>query len=163
MIRKAVMSDVKELHDFLHQASKSGEILPRSMHDLYQFMRDYWIWREKKNGPILAVSSFHVCWEDLGEIRNLYVEPRYRNKGIGEKLVALAVDEAKGLGIKKIFALTYRPDFFKRLGFRDVDKQFLPAKVWADCLNCMKFPECDEQAVMLVRGKNRFTRRKSKN
>ncbi len=163
MIKKATMADAKQLHMFLQQAAESGEILPRPMHDLYQFIRDYWIYREKKSGPIRAVSSLHICWEDLGEIRNLYVEPKHRSNGMGEELVGLAMEEAKELGIKKLFALTYRPEFFKRLGFRDVDKNTLPMKVWADCLSCMKFPECDEQAVMFVRGKNKFTRRKKKN
>jgi len=166
MIRKVTMADTRELHAFIQNASKSGEILPRTLNDIYRFLRDYWVFRKTKKSPIVAASSFHVCWENLGEIRNLFVEPELRGAGIGEKMVALALDEAKSLGVKNVFALTYRVEFFERLGFREVDKQTLPSKVWVDCLNCVKFPDCDETAVMFERGVDRFrkikTRKKKK-
>jgi len=156
MIKKATMADIKEIHAFVLDASKSGEILPRPLNDLYQFLRDYWVYREGRKHTIRAISSFHVCWDDLGEIRNLFVDPDLRGKGIGEALVKLSIEEAKELGVSRVFALTYRPGFFERLGFREIDKQMLPNKVWADCLNCIKFPDCDESAVIFERGKDRF-------
>jgi len=162
MIKKATMSDVRAIHTFIQEASKSGEILPRPMNDLYQFLRDYWVYREGKGAPIRAVSSIHICWDDLAEIRNLFVDPKLRRRGIGERLVKIAMDEAKSLGVGRIFALTYRPGFFKRLGFREADKQIFPSKVWADCLNCMKFPDCDETAVIFERGEDRFRYMKTK-
>jgi amino-acid N-acetyltransferase len=108
------------------------------------------------------MSSFHICWDDLGEIRNLFVDPKLRGRGIGETLVKLALDEAKTFGVGRIFALTYRAGFFERLGFRQLDKQMLPSKVWADCLHCIKFPDCDETAVIFEIGKDRFRRLKTK-
>jgi len=162
MIKKATMSDVRAIHAFIQEASKSGEILPRPINDLYQFLRDYWVYREGKGTSIRAVSSIHICWDGLAEIRNLFVDPKLRGRGIGERLVKMAMEEAKTLGVGRVFALTYRPGFFKRLGFREVDKQIFPSKVWADCLNCMKFPDCDETAVIFERGEDRFRYLKTK-
>jgi amino-acid N-acetyltransferase len=164
MIKKATMADAKEIHSFMLEGAKTGEILPRPLNDMYQFLRDYWALRQGKGKPIRAISSLHVCWHDLGEIRNLYVDEKLRGKGIGESLVKLSLDEAKTMGLKKVFALTYRPGFFERLGFRRTKRQNLPSKIWADCLSCMKFPDCDETAVIFELGKDRFrylkTRRK---
>ena len=162
MIKKATIADVKEIHSFIQEASKSGEILPRPLNDLFQFLRDYWVYREGKGRPIRAVNSIHICWDDLAEIRNLFVDPKLRGRGIGETMVRMAIDDAKAIGVGHIFALTYRPGFFERLGFREVDKQIFPSKVWADCLNCLKFPDCDETAVIFVRGKDRFRYKKTK-
>ena len=162
MIKKAGMADVKELHSYLQKAAKTGEILPRPINDLYRFLRDYWIRRSRKGAPISAVSSFHICWDNLGEIRNLFVDPDLRSRGIGEKMVKLALDEAKSLGVRRIFALTYRTGFFERLGFRQVDKQRLPSKVWVDCIHCVKFPDCDEIAVIFDRKKDKFRQPKTK-
>jgi amino-acid N-acetyltransferase len=88
-------------------------------------------------------------WEDLAEIRSLAVDKNYQDRGIGKNLVKQCLKEAKALGLKRVFALTYHPEFFKKLGFKDTDKASLPQKIWGDCLRCPKFPECDENAVII--------------
>jgi len=161
MIKKATVADIREMHRFLVDAAKEGEILPRPINDLYQYIRDYWVYRPRKGDPIQATTALHVCWEDLAEIRNLFVKKELRGKGLGEDLVAICIEEAKALDVGRVFALTYRTGFFSRLGFSRADKSTLPNKIWADCLQCVKFPDCDEDAVIFRVGADKFTPQKN--
>ena len=145
MIRKANLNDVKEIQRMIKTYSGRGDILPRSLGDLYDHLRDFFVFIRNRN--ILGICSLHICWEDLAEIRSLVVKEESRNKGIGVKLVKACLEESKSLGIKRVFALTYQPEFFERFGFEKVDKAILPHKIWADCLRCVKFPDCDETAM----------------
>jgi len=145
MIRKANLNDVKEIQRMVKTYSGRGDILPRSLGDLYDHLRDFFVFIRNRN--ILGICSLHICWEDLAEIRSLVVKEESRNKGIGVKLVKACLEESKSLGIKRVFALTYQPEFFEKLGFEKVDKADLPHKIWADCLRCVKFPDCDETAM----------------
>lgn len=158
MISKATLADIRPLHKFLVDASKEGEILPRSLNELYHYVRDYFIYRPRKGAPIEGAAALHICWEDLAEIRNLYVKKEIRGKGIGEDLVSVCLEEARALGVGRVFALTYRKGFFTRLGFHEYEKSDLPNKVWVDCLQCMKFPDCDEEAVIFDLEKDKFKR-----
>jgi amino-acid N-acetyltransferase len=88
-------------------------------------------------------------WEDLAEIRSLAVDPCCRDLGVGRALVESCLEEARSLRLRRVFALTYQEDFFRRLGFGAVDKSTLPQKVWGDCMRCTKFPDCDETAVLM--------------
>lgn len=146
MIRKARLNDVKEIQRLIKQYSTRGDILPRSLVELYDHLRDFFVYI--KNRKIVGICALHVCWEDLGEIRSLAVQEDMRKMGIGLALVKACLKEAKALGIKRVFALTYRPDFFERLAFKVVDKSILPHKIWTDCLKCVKFPDCDEVAML---------------
>lgn len=145
-IRKAVMSDIAAIHKLVNEFAKRDEMLPRALNELYESARDFYVY--ESNGKIVAFCALRILWEDLAEVRSLAVVKEYRRKGIGLSLVRKCLKEAKALGIKRVFALTYRPDFFKKLGFSDIDKAKLPQKIWGDCLKCHKFPECDEHAVI---------------
>jgi amino-acid N-acetyltransferase len=151
-IRKARIADVKAIHRLVNEFAKKGEMIPRSLNDLYENMRDIFVCED--NGEIKGVCALHILWEDLAEIRSLSVKLDSRGAGIGRKLVNTCVREAEKLGIRKIFALTYHPDFFVKMGFSEIDKSELPQKIWGECLRCPKFPECDETAVILrLKGK----------
>ena len=101
-----------------------------------------------RNRKVIGICALHICWDDLAEIRSLAVQEEDQNKGIGAKLVRACMKESKVLGVKRVFALTYEPDFFEGLAFKRVDKTVLPHKIWTDCLKCVKFPDCDETAVV---------------
>lgn len=148
MIRKTTTIDVKAIHRLLKKHSDRGELLPRALSDLYDDVRDFNVFEEKGSGSIIGACALHVCWEDLAEIRSLAVCERYQRKGIGSALVTTALAEAKDLGIKRVFTLTYRPEFFNKHGFKIVDKATLPQKIWAECIKCVKFPDCDEIAML---------------
>ena len=148
MIRKAKVTDVEGIHRILKEHAHRGELLPRALSDIYDDVRDFSLFEEKSGGPFIGVCALHVCWEDLAEIRSLAVHPEHRNKKIGARLVEAALLEAESFKITQVFTLTYQAEFFKKYGFSPIEKNDLPLKIWGDCLTCVKFPNCDETAMM---------------
>ncbi len=146
MIRKAKIKDIREIHKFINDFAKKEEMLPRSLNDLYEGIRDFFIYEDE--GIIKGICALHILWEDLAEIRSLAVKEEHQRIGIGKSLVKRCLNDARQIGVKRVFALTYQPDFFKKLGFQEIDKSRLPHKIWGDCIRCPKFPECDEHAVI---------------
>jgi len=146
MIRPATVNDINTIQKTLEYYADKGLLLPRSLNDLYDNLRDFMVLQEEDE--ILGVGSLHVCWEDLGEIRSLAVLPAHTRQGIGCRLVEVCENEARKLGLKRVFTLTYQEKFFAGLGYRTIDKGELPHKVWGECLKCIKFPNCDEIAMI---------------
>ena len=103
----------------------------------------------ESNGKIVGCCGIHPIWDNLAEIRSLAVDEAHGGMGIGKSLVEYCLKRAENISISKIFALTYQVNFFLRLGFIIVDKERLPQKIWSDCLKCVKFPNCDETAVLI--------------
>lgn len=147
LIRKARIADIKAVHKLVNSFGKKGEMIPRSLNDLYENIRDILVCEEENE--IKGACALHILWEDLAEVRSLAVRQDTQGKGVGSRLVRTCLKEAGKLGIKKVFALTYQAEFFKKMGFRDIDKSKLPQKIWGECLRCPKFPECDEEAVII--------------
>ncbi|MEF9426221.1 MAG: N-acetyltransferase [Candidatus Mariimomonas ferrooxydans] len=145
-VKKATVKDAKLIHSIVNNSAKKDEMLPRSLNEVYENIRDFFICRDK--GKIIGVAALHILWSDLAEIRSVTVSKEYQDRGIGRKLIAQCLKEAKTLGIRRVFALTYNPSFLKKFGFKNIDKNTLPQKIWGDCLKCPKFPECDETAVI---------------
>lgn len=145
-IRKAIIRDAKDIHSIINRFAKRDKMLPRSLNEIYENIRDFFVCTER--GGIIGVSALHVLWDNLAEIRSIAVLKEYQGKGIGRRLIRQCIKEAKKLGVMRVFALTYNPEFFKDLGFKEIDKNSLPQKIWGDCLKCPKFPECDEIAVI---------------
>lgn len=148
MIRKARIKDIKQIQELINYFAKKDLMLPRSLNELYENLRDFWVVEEAKK--IVSSAALHISWEDLAEIKSLAVAKSWQGKGLGEKLVLSCMDEARELGAKKIFVLTYKPDYFKRFGFKRVKHSDLPHKIWAECINCCKFPNCRETALLKV-------------
>jgi amino-acid N-acetyltransferase len=128
-----------------HFASR-GELLHRTLNEVYQHLRDFVVCEAA--GRIVGVCALWLYWEDLAEVRSLAVEESHAGRGLGTALVRACLEEAAQLGIRRVFALTYRPAFFERLGFQTLDKRELPQKIWKDCLRCSKFTCCDEVALI---------------
>lgn len=147
MIKKANIRDIRKIHNMVNNAASRSEMLPRPLGELYDNLRDYFIYEEGED--IIGTGALHICWEDLAEIRSLVVAEPERKKGIGRLLVNACIDEARNYDISKIFLLTYQVGFFERCGFKIADKKIFPQKIWSDCVKCHKFPECDEMAMML--------------
>ncbi|MDQ7055815.1 MAG: N-acetyltransferase [Persephonella sp.] len=147
MLRKATVKDAPQIFQLLQIFAVQGILLPRSMNSIYENIRDFFVY--ETGGKIVGVGSLHVFWEDLAEIKSLAVLPEYQHMGIGKKIVNACIDEAKQLRIKKVFALTYVPEFFKKLGFVETDKSQLPQKVWTECIHCVKFNDCKEIPVLI--------------
>lgn len=148
MIRKARIPDVKVIHKLLLIYAQQGLMLSRSLSDIYEALRDFYVIEEQ--GQVIGTVSLHICWEDLAEVRSLAVSPDHMRQGVGRLLVQSCIDEARQLGLKKLFALTYQPGFFSKMGFHLIEKSELPQKIWGDCIKCPKFPDCDETAMSLA-------------
>jgi amino-acid N-acetyltransferase len=147
MLKRASIEDVKKIHAIVNASASKGEMLARSLGELYDNMRDYVVYEE--SGTVLGSCALHICWEDLAEIRSLCIVDKARMKGVGRMLVNACIEEAKSLRVGKIFVLTYQEQFFQKCGFLTVDKKELPQKIWSDCIRCPKFPECDEYAMIM--------------
>jgi len=145
-IRKALPKDAVKIHSLVNEFAKEGLLLPVSLNSLYDRIRDFWVF--ELNGELIGCAALHITWENLAEIRSLAVKKPYQGKGIGKKLVEVCLREAKDLQMKNVFVLTYQVEFFKKLGFKEIEKTLLPHKVWTDCINCAKFPNCDETAMV---------------
>lgn len=146
MIRKAKIKDIKQIQELINYFARQNIMLARSLNELYETIRDFWVKEEK--GRIIGCAGLHVSWDDLAEIKSLAVAKRYHGKGIGNELIEACLKEALALGAKKIFVLTYKPEYFKRFGFKRVKHNSLPHKIWAECINCCKFPNCQEIALL---------------
>ena len=148
MIRKAKLQDAREIQRVLEPFTEDGELLPLTLNDLYTRIRSFYVYQEIAGGPILGAGSLQITWVDLGEIRSLGVKPEVQGQGIGSKLVGACMEEGRELGLERVFTLTYRPDFFARLGFEIIDKAKLPHKVWNDCVRCQHYFDCNETAMI---------------
>ena len=148
MIRKATIKDIKFIHELLLLYGSKGELLPRPLSELYDHIRDFSVHIEEQTNILTGCCALQFCWEDLAEIRSLAVQPDYTGKGIGGGLMEATLSEAESFCIKEVFTLTYQPEFFKKFGFKIIDRSSLPLKIWADCILCVKFPDCDETAMM---------------
>ncbi|MFP3910507.1 MAG: N-acetyltransferase [Desulfobacteraceae bacterium] len=150
LIRKAKVDDIEIVHRILNRYAQQGLLLPRSLSELYEHLREYFVLETDPSSEVRGVCGLGICWKDLAEIESLAVCEADQGKGFGLRLVEECLHEARSLGIKKVFTLTYVPDFFVKMGFEEIEKAILPHKIWADCLKCPKFPDCDEIAMMLI-------------
>jgi amino-acid N-acetyltransferase len=141
------MGDVKAIQKLIAEYARKGDMLPRSLSEIYENLRDYFVHVED-GGEVIGSAAIHLMWEDLAEVRSLAVRDDRMGQGVGTELVEACLSEAIVLGITRVFALTYKPGFFEKMGFKRVDKSELPHKIWSDCLKCSKFPDCDEIALV---------------
>ncbi|GAB6084491.1 N-acetyltransferase [Desulfuromonas carbonis] len=148
MVRKARIADARAIHKLLLGYAREGMMLSRSLPDIYENIRDFYVFEE--NGETVGTVCLHICWEDLAEVRSLAVSADCEGRGLGRELVEACLVEARDLGMKRVFALTYKPVFFAKLGFHEIEKSELPQKIWGDCMKCAKFPECDEIALSIT-------------
>lgn len=141
-IRPAKVSDVKPIHAMIAFYAERKEMLPRSLNDLYENIQEYVVAEDKKK--VVGVCALHVSWEDLAEVKALAVAHNYHRKGLGTKMVLACHKKALDLGIHKVFALTFKPDFFVRLKYKKIKREMLPHKIWGECVRCPLFPDCGE-------------------
>jgi len=147
-IRPAKMSDVREMQRLVNSYAEQDKMLARSLSEMYEHVRDFFV-AEDDAGGLAACGAITVSWEDLGEVRSLAVAQREFGKGLGTGIVRACLDEARRLEIARVFVLTYIPGYFERFGFREVGREELPHKIWADCIKCPKFPECGEVPMVV--------------
>jgi len=146
-IEKARTSDVPRIKELVDYYAKRGEMLPRSLSEIYEHLRSFYVYR--KDGKVVGCCALYITWSDLAEIKSLAVEESHTGRGVGSTLVKAALEEARELGMPKVFTLTTKPEFFKKLGFKTIKKEKLPQKIWGECIRCTKFENCDEEALII--------------
>jgi amino-acid N-acetyltransferase len=145
-VRGAKIQDAKAINGLINEYAEQDKMLFRSLADIYENLRSFHV--AETDGQITGCCALHIIWKDLAEIKSLAVEQSKMGTGIGRALVGACLEQAKKLGLPKVFALTLEPAFFERLGFERVDRDSLPMKVWSDCARCPKQDHCDEVAVI---------------
>ena len=161
VIQKAQIRDVQEILDLVNGFASSNLMLPRGPQYLYENIRDFVIAIDK-NIPVytltdtkevmnlmVACGSLHVLWEDIAEVRALAIHPDYQHLGLGSRIVKFMEEEARKIGIHRLFTFTMTEDFFRALGFRKINRKDLPPKVWGECSRCPKYFQCDEVGMVL--------------
>jgi amino-acid N-acetyltransferase len=139
------------MHALINGFAGEGLMLAKSRRQLYENIRDFYVAEvvgSDGDQTFAGCGALHVIWVDLGEIRSLAVVRRFQGRGVGSQLSHALLREADLLQLPRIFALTYQQSFFEHLGFRLVEKTTMPHKVWGECMDCPKFPNCDELAMI---------------
>ncbi len=145
VVEKARAADAADIHAVVTYFADRGEMLHRPLNEVYENLRDFYVARV--DGEFAGCVALHLWWADLAEIKSLAVREDRQLKGIGFRLVSACLEEARRLGLAKVFALTYKPGFFEKLGFSVADVMEFPRKVWNECYRCPKFANCNEIAV----------------
>ena len=145
-VRKATMTDIQNLLELINNYAAGGIMLPRTEFEMSENIRDFTV--AYSGRKLLGCGALHFYTPTTGEIRSLAVEPSLKTQGVGRRIVAALETEALENGLHALFAFTYVPGFFQRLGFHEVERGALPLKVWKDCLRCKKFECCDEIAML---------------
>lgn len=146
MLRKAKIRDVPQIVQLINHYAAKGEMLSRSQSQVFNVLRDYVVVEE--DGRLVGCGALHVVWNDIAEVRSVAIAPERIGQGLGRQIVERLVEEARELELPRVFALTFQPGFFAKLKFEAADKKDLPHKIWKDCLNCPKFPDCGEVAMI---------------
>ena len=145
-VEKARIGDVPQMHQLINSFAEKDEMLARPLSEIYESIRDYFVIREGER--VLACAALHVNWADLAEIKSVAVVEDKQAQRVGAQLIEACLAEAEEIGIPTVFCLTYKPAFFEKFGFSQVEKMELPRKVWTECYRCPKFPDCDEVALV---------------
>lgn len=147
IVRPALIQDVPAMARVINGFASQQLMLPRSHYQIYGSLRDFRV--AVIDDEVVGCGALQVVWADLAEIRSLAVLQECQRRGAGSRLVKALLADARVLGLPRVFCLTYQVDFFREMGFHVIPRESLPHKIWGDCLNCPKFPNCDETAMSL--------------
>lgn len=146
-VERATVHDADQIASLINFWAAQGQMLPRTLGETYENLRDFFVVHDDA-GNVVACAALHITWADLAEVKSLAVREDAQSGGYGSALVRAAEAEGRALGLKRLFALTYRPGFFERLDWVQADVMALPRKVWNECYRCPKFPGCEEIALV---------------
>lgn len=145
-LRRARTADAADIQRLIKAYADQGRMLPRSLSEIYDNLRDFFVVED--DGGLVGCAACHVTWEDLAEVKCMAVRADRQGQGWGQALLEACLEDAAGVGVKRIFALTYIPEFFERRGFTRIEKSELPQKIWSECVRCVHFPDCGEIALI---------------
>ncbi len=146
IVRSATVDDVPGIDHLLQTQIENGKLLPRTLPELYEHVRDFFI--VEVNNHVVGCAALQLFTAELAEVRSLAVSSEHESRGYGRALVEKLVEESRTIGLQKLMALTYVPVFFQKLGFETVERDELPEKVWGVCVYCPNYHNCNEIAVL---------------
>lgn len=146
VLREARLSDAEAIQSIIEVYAAERLMLPRTLMQIYEDIRDYFV--AEDGGAVVGAGALHFFWKDLAEVRALAVVPDYKTRGVGRQIVLQLLEHARAMEVSQVFAFTYVPQFFEKLGFQMVPHSALPLKVWKDCINCTFFNNCNEIAMI---------------
>jgi amino-acid N-acetyltransferase len=147
-IRPAKVMDVKEIHKLIEYHANNKEMLHRSLSAIYENIQEFVVLENEDK--IVGCGALHVSWENLAEIKALAISDEYKGQGFGRKIVKTLQYNAKNIGVSRVFALSFKPKFFIKLGYEVIPKETLPHKIWSECINCHLFSECGEVPLLIT-------------
>ena len=145
IIRPAQLSDIPALLRLINDYAAKAVMLPRTELEMCESLRDFVV--ADDGSKIVGCGALHFYTPHMAELRSLAVAPEVARSGTGRQITERILDEARQAGVDVVFAFTYVPGFFEKMGFRLVDRGALPLKAWKDCVRCPKFSACDEIAM----------------
>lgn len=148
-IRKARLQDAEGIANLVNHFASRGLMLPKRLVEVFEQIREFVV-AENEEGELLGCGALRLMWYDLAEVRSLAISEAAHGQGLGRRITEALIQEARDLGLARVFALTYQQGFFEKLGFAVVQKSIFPQKVWLDCQGCPKKNCCDEIAMLLV-------------
>lgn len=146
-IRRAILSDVPAIQQLVNAYADQGKMLHRSLDELCSNIRDYTV--ADRDGTLLGCAATEIFGENLAEVKSIAVSPTAQRTGVGRALVEKCAEDARALGIGRLFCLTFQPEFFEAAGFKRVEREALPKRIWAECVCCPGYPDCGELAMVM--------------
>jgi N-acetylglutamate synthase-like GNAT family acetyltransferase len=144
--RRAKISDVAAIHSLVAHYAAQGLLLPRAAEEIRAHIGHFIV--QEHGHRVVSCLSLESYGADLAEIRSIAVDAENRGQGLGARLIAFALDQARRRGIARVFAVTHAPQFFERQGFAAAPRQSLTEKIERDCRTCSQQRTCKLVAVI---------------
>jgi amino-acid N-acetyltransferase len=132
-IRRARTGDVRAIRSLVDAYTADRRLLSKATVTLYEAVQEFWVAIDD-NERVVGCGALHVMWEDLAEIRTVAVDPACRGRKIGHQIVRQLIDQARELGVARVFCLTFEIRFFGSFGFTEIDGAPVPHAVYEQLL-----------------------------
>ncbi|MBN1697072.1 MAG: N-acetyltransferase [Spirochaetales bacterium] len=149
-IRKPTVGDVETIFNLTSRMAGKGLMLHRSKYKIITMLQNFLVAEDEETGKVIGCGAFILLWTDLGEVVALAIEEEYQGKGVGKRIVKELLSNARRMQVPEVITLTYKPGFFKKIGFSPADKDRYPRKIWGECLECPKLEQCDETMLHIM-------------
>lgn len=131
LIRPARTSDVPLIQALVEPLVQKRILLGKNLVVLYEAVQEF-IVAEGEDGALIGCGALHVMWEDLGEVRTLAVAPDSLHTGVGHALLSRLEDDARALGLSRLFCLTFETAFFESHGFAPISEAIVSLDIYAE-------------------------------
>jgi amino-acid N-acetyltransferase len=132
VIREARTSDVATIRQLVDTYSTNRILLSKATVTLFEDIQEFYV--AELDGQVVGCGALHVLWEDLAEVRTLAVDPDHRRHGIGHQLLERLIEQARHVGVARVFTLTFEVEFFATHGFGEIEGTPIPHDVFEQLL-----------------------------